>query len=102
LNKLSISAKDLLEIIIHNILARTFILELLLVCLTGFISLFLSPVILTMAKSAPHVLSNTVTPTKCFDTTDGTVTLNFDRTLLAGETLKISLVNTVTGGSYSS
>lgn len=53
----------------------------------------------TYYKSAPHILSSTVTPTKCFDTTDGTVTLNFDRTLVAGETLKISLVNTVTGAA---
>ncbi|MBB6329226.1 hypothetical protein HNP24_000176 [Chryseobacterium sediminis] len=53
----------------------------------------------TYYKSAPHILSSMVTPTRCSDTSDGSITLNFDRTLLSGETLKISLVNTVTGGA---
>ncbi len=53
----------------------------------------------TILKSSPHISSSTITPTKCFDTTDGTATLNFDRTLISGETLKISLVNTVTGAA---
>ncbi|WP_312298272.1 SprB repeat-containing protein [Chryseobacterium sp.] len=50
-------------------------------------------------KSAPHILSSVVSPVKCFDSTDGSVTLNFDRVLASGETLKISLVNTDTGAA---
>lgn len=53
----------------------------------------------TYYKSAPHILTSSATPTKCFDTTDGTATLNFDRTLIAGEALQIGLVNTVTGAA---
>ncbi|WP_326983259.1 hypothetical protein VUJ46_01555 [Chryseobacterium sp. MYb264] len=53
----------------------------------------------TILKSSPHISSSSITPTKCFDTTDGTATLNFDRTLISGETLKLSLVNTVTGAA---
>lgn len=53
----------------------------------------------TTLKESPHISSSSVTPTKCFDTTDGTATLNFDRTLLAGETLSLSLINTVTGSA---
>ncbi|MBP2617879.1 SprB repeat-containing protein [Chryseobacterium jejuense] len=50
-------------------------------------------------KSAPHILSSTISPVKCFDSTDGSVVLNFDRALASGETLKISLVNTDTGAA---
>jgi hypothetical protein len=46
----------------------------------------------TYYKSAPHISSSSITTTRCFDTKDGTVTLNFDRTLLPLETLQMSLV----------
>lgn len=101
LNKLSISAKDLFGNNYSQYIGQNIYFRVASCLSNGVYQSVSSPVILTMAKSAPHVLSNTVTPTKCFDTTDGTVTLNFDRTLLAGETLKISLVNTVTGGAVT-
>jgi len=99
LNKLSVSAKDLFgdnysQHIGQNIYFRV------ASCLSGGVYQSVSsPVVLTIVKSAPHVLSSSVTPTQCFDTSDGTVTLNFDRTLTAGETLKLSLINTATGAA---
>ena len=53
----------------------------------------------TYYKSAPHISSSTISPNLCSYGETGTVTLNFDRTLVTGETLKISLVNTVTGAA---
>ncbi|MCY0976640.1 SprB repeat-containing protein [Chryseobacterium wangxinyae] len=99
LNKLSVSAKDLFganytQYVGQNIFFRV------VSCLSGGTYQSVSPpVVLTLIQSAPHIPTSSVTPTKCFDTTDGTATLNFDRTLIAGETLKISLVNTVTGAA---
>lgn len=65
-------------------------------CVNDYVS---PPVMYEVRKSAPHISSSSITSTKCFDTTDGTTTLNFDRTLLTGETLKVSLVNTLTGAA---
>ena len=56
----------------------------------------------TYYKSAPHITGQGVTvQPKCFDTQDGSVTLTLDRSPLAGETLKGSLVNTVTEAAVS-
>lgn len=99
LNKLSVSAKDLFGNNYSQYIGQNIYFRVASCLSNGVYQSVSSPVVLTMIKSAPHVLSSTVTPTKCFDTTDGTVTLNFDRTLVAGETLKISLVNTVTGAA---
>lgn len=99
LNKLSVSAKDIFganytQYVGQNIYFRV------VSCLSSGTYLSVSPpVVLTLIQSAPHIPTSSVTPTKCFDSTDGTVTLNFDRTLISGETLKISLVNTVTGAA---
>lgn len=49
--------------------------------------------------SAPHILTSNITPNLCSYGETGTATLNFDRTLIAGETLQIGLENTVTGAS---
>lgn len=57
------------------------------------------PIWYDILQSAPHILSSSITPNLCSYGETGTATLNFDRTLLAGETLKISLVNTVTGAA---
>jgi hypothetical protein len=59
------------------------------------------PVMYTILQNAPHITSQTAAPTKCYDTTDGTLTLNLDRTLLEGETLEASLVNAATGAAVS-
>ncbi|BFO65401.1 SprB repeat-containing protein [Chryseobacterium sp. KCF3-3] len=99
LNKLSVSAKDLFGNNYSQYIGQNIYFRVASCLSNGAYQSVSSPVVLTMIKSAPHVFSSTVTPTKCFDTTDGTVTLNFDRTLVAGETLKISLVNTVTGAA---
>lgn len=99
LNKLSVSAQDLFgnnysQYIGQNIYFRV------ASCLSGSTYQSVSPpVVLTLIKSAPHITSSMATPTRCSDTTDGTAVLNFDRTLLAGETLKLSLVNTITGAA---
>ena len=99
LNKLSVSAKDLFGNNYSQYIGQNIYFRVASCLSNGVYQSVSSPVVLTMIKSAPHVLSSMVTPTKCFDTTDGTVTLNFDRTLVTGETLKISLVNTVTGAA---
>ncbi|PRB04098.1 hypothetical protein CQ046_07685 [Chryseobacterium sp. MYb7] len=99
LNKLSVSAKDLFGNNYSQYIGQNIYFRVASCLSNGVYQSVSSPVVLTMIKSAPHILSSTVTPTKCFDTTDGTVTLNFDRTLVTGETLKISLVNTVTGAA---
>lgn len=99
LNKLSVSAKDLFGNNYSQYIGQNIYFRVASCLSSGTYQSVSSPVVLTMIKSAPHILSSTVTPTKCFDTTDGTAVLNFDRTLVAGETLKISLVNTVTGAA---
>lgn len=48
-------------------------------------------------KESPHITSHTINKTKCFDTQDGSITLNFDRTLEVGETLELGLKNKVDG-----
>ncbi|RXM53209.1 MULTISPECIES: SprB repeat-containing protein [unclassified Chryseobacterium] len=99
LNKLNVSAKDLfgnnyLQHVGKNIYFRV------VSCLeNGSYQSVSSPVVLTIMQSAPHILSNTVNKTRCSDTTDGSVVLNFERSLIANETLKISLVNTDTGAA---
>ncbi len=49
--------------------------------------------------SAPKIVSKQVTPTSCFDTTDGTLVLNFDRNVISGETVSLTLQNTSNQGS---
>lgn len=99
LNKLSISAKDLFGANYSQYVGRNIYFRVASCLSNGVYQSASSPVVLTITQSAPHLPTSSVTPTKCFDTTDGTATLNFDRTLLVGETLKISLVNTVTGAA---
>lgn len=99
LNKLSVSAKDLLGASYMQYVGQNIYFRVVSCLSSGVYQAVSSPVVLTLIQSAPHILTSFVTPTKCFDTTDGTATLNFDRTLLAGETLKISLINTVTGAA---
>ncbi len=99
LHILTLSAKDLLgagylQYVGDNIYFRA------VSCLNnGTYQSISTPLPLTIIQSAPHILSSTVSPTKCSDTSDGSVTLNFDRTLLTNETLKLSLINTVTGAA---
>lgn len=99
LNKLSVSAKDLFGTSYSQYVGQNIYFRVVSCLSSGVYQSVSSPVVLTLIQSAPHILTSSVTPTKCFDTTDGTVTLNFDRTLISGETLKISLVNTVTGAA---
>lgn len=99
LNKLSVSAKDLFGTNYSQYVGQNIYFRVVSCLSSGVYQAVSPPVVLTLIQSAPHILTSSVTPTKCFDTTDGTATLNFDRTLLAGETLKISLINTVTGAA---
>lgn len=48
---------------------------------------------LKVIPSAPHITNSVVLETLCFDTTDGTVRLDFDRALYTGETLRLLLSN---------
>ncbi|PWN59123.1 hypothetical protein C1634_020575 [Chryseobacterium viscerum] len=101
LNKLSVSAKDIFgpnytQYVGQNIYFRA------ASCLSGGTYLSVSPpVVLTLLQSAPHILTSSITPNLCSYDETGTATLNFDRTLISGETLKISLVNTVTGAAVN-
>ncbi|GHU68267.1 hypothetical protein FACS189413_04740 [Bacteroidia bacterium] len=45
-----------------------------------------APVAYEVLVSAPHITHNSIETTRCFDTTDGNITLTFDRELYAGET----------------
>lgn len=99
LNKLSVSAKDLFGANYSQYIGQNIYFRVASCLSNGLYQAVSPPVILTMIKSAPNILSNTINPTKCFDSTDGNVVLNFDRSLINGETLKLSLVNTVTGGA---
>lgn len=99
LNKLSVSAKDLFGANYTQYVGQNIYFRVVSCLSSGVYQAISPPVVLTLIQSAPHILTSSVAPTKCFDTTDGTATLNFDRTLLAGETLKISLINTVTGAA---
>jgi plastocyanin len=99
LNKLSVSAKDLFGTSYSQYVGQNIYFRVASCLSSGVYQSVSSPVVLTLIQSAPHILTSSITPTKCFDTTDGTVTLNFDRTLISGETLKISLVNTLTGAA---
>jgi hypothetical protein len=96
LNKLSVSAKDLLGTNYTQYVGQNIYLRVASCLSNGVYQSVSSPVVLTITQSAPHISSSSVTPTKCFDTADGTVMLNFDRTLLPWEILKIELENTVT------
>lgn len=51
-------------------------------------------------KSAPHISSSQVFPTKCFDSEDGSVLINFDRKLLPNESLEYVLTNKDTGTAF--
>lgn len=99
LEKLSVSAKDILGTNYSLYLGQNIYFRVVSCLENGEYQSWSDPVVLTVIKSSPHISSSSITPTKCFDTTDGTATLNFDRTLLAGETLKVSLVNTLTGAA---
>lgn len=99
LNKLSVSAKDIFGPNYTQYVGQNIYFRVVSCLSSGVYQAVSSPVVLTLIQSAPHIPASSVTPTKCFDTTDGTATLNFDRTLIAGETLKISLANTVTGAA---
>ncbi len=55
-----------------------------------------------LTHSAPHFLNEPLDgKTSCYDAKDGNVTFNFDRDLLTGEKLSLSITNTTTGGSHS-
>lgn len=49
------------------------------------------PIWYEIRKSAPHISSSQVFPTKCFDSKDGSVLINFDRKLLPNESLEYIL-----------
>lgn len=55
------------------------------------------PLTLTPSIPSPHIISVTPVPNKCFGVKDGTVIVQFDRQLYAGETMNITLINTTDG-----
>lgn len=98
LNKLSVSAKDLFGTNYSQHIGQNIYFRAASCLSSGTYQSVSPPVVLTLVQSAPHILTSSITPNLCSDGTTGTATLNFDRTLISGEELKISLVNTVTGG----
>lgn len=99
LDVLSISAKDLLGENYLNHLGQNIYIRGASCLENGIYSSVSDPIVLKVTESAPHISSSKVRPTHCFDTADGSVTLNFDRLLHTDETLSISLVNTDTGAA---
>ncbi|MDX8553257.1 T9SS type A sorting domain-containing protein [Tenacibaculum sp. 1B UA] len=55
----------------------------------------------TLRLSAPHINSKEVKPVNCYETKDGSVKINFDRSLKTSELLSISLKNNTNGLDYS-
>ena len=99
LEKLSLSAKDILGTNYSLYLGQNIYFRVVSCLENGEYQSWSDPVVLTVIKSSPHISSSSITPNLCFFGETGTATLNFDRTLLAGETLKVSLVNTLTGAA---
>lgn len=99
LETLSVSAKDLFGANYTQYVGQNIYFRVVSCLENGTYQSWSDPVVLTIMQSSPHILSSTISPTKCSDTEDGTATLNFDRALLSGETLEISLVNTDTGAA---
>lgn len=54
-----------------------------------------------LTRSAPHFQSRDTQNTTCYDEVDGSVTFNFDRDLMSGELLSLSLINTTTNQDFS-
>lgn len=54
-----------------------------------------------LRKSAPHISSIDPNPVRCFKEENGTAKISFDRDLIAGELLSISMTNITTGIDYS-
>lgn len=96
LEKLSVSAKDLFGATYQQYLGNKVEFRVVSCLDNGSYQSFSDPVVLTIVPSAPRILSAASFPVKCFDSTDGSVVLNFDRLLLTGETIEGALVNTVT------
>lgn len=99
LEKLSVTAKDILGTNYSQYMGQNIYFRVVSCLENGEYQSWSDPVVLTVIKSSPHISSSSITPNLCFFGETGTATLNFDRTLLSGETLKISLVNTVTGAA---
>ncbi|HEX9601120.1 MAG TPA: hypothetical protein VF985_06500, partial [Mariniflexile sp.] len=51
--------------------------------------------------SSPHISSVSATPVACFEDENGSIKVNFDRALISGELLSISMTNTTTSIDYS-
>ena len=99
LEKLSVTAKDILGTNYSQYMGQNIYFRVVSCLENGEYQSWSDPVVLTVIKSSPHISSSSITPNLCFFGETGTATLNFDRTLLSGETLKISLVNTDTGAA---
>lgn len=100
-DKLTFSARDILGNSYENHLGEKVEVRVVSCYRSGTYLSFSDPVLLTLIQSSPHIVSKSESPVKCHDSEDGSITLNFDRALLNGETLEYSLVNTTTGAAHS-
>lgn len=85
-NKLSISARDLFGDNYINYVGQKIRFRVVS-CLNdnnGYDSKS-NVISLTVVPSAPHIISQTIDSTKCFDTSDGSIVLTFDRKLYPNE-----------------
>ena len=98
-SSINISARDILGSNVNNYLGTgIYFRQQDIACNSKAVS---NIVFYTVMQSAPHISGNSVQPVSCYDATDGSVTLHFDRTLLTGETLNGSIVNTTTGAAVA-
>lgn len=99
LNKLSVSGKDILGANYAQYVGQNIYFRVASCLENGVYQAVSTPLVLTLLQSSPSILSATSTDNLCSYGETGTATINFSRKLLTGETLKISLVNTVTGAA---
>lgn len=100
LHKLSISAKDLFGENYKQHLGKKIYFRVVSCLENGQYRSVSNSIFLTLTESAPHISSSQVFPTKCFDSEDGSVLINFNRKLLPNESLEYVLTNKDTGTTF--
>ncbi|MDR1652616.1 MAG: T9SS type A sorting domain-containing protein, partial [Prevotellaceae bacterium] len=99
-NILNLSAKDLYPTdFIQNVGKKVYFRAVSCYENGTYLSISQGGFFLTIVASAPHITNSVVAQTRCFDTTDGSVTLTFDRELYAGEVFVPLLSDTLWGNT---
>ena len=94
LNKLTLSAKDILGDTYESYIGQKVYFRVVSCLEEGEYKSKSNSVVLTIYQSAPHILSSSVTKTMCYNSSDGSLAIAFDRDLEPGETLSLQWINT--------